>query len=355
MTVALGFAVLLLVALAAVGVLGSRVLVAARPHLATHPRASIALIGVLGSAWIIGLVAVGPAIAWAVSGPVVVPGAAGAVCQQCLVAANPFSSQPLQAGVPSAVLLGASALVLTAITGSVLLEFLVRRPRVCRSARVEVDASPTTTIAGVPVRIVDSPSAFVFALPARCGGITVSRGTLELLDEEELRAVIAHEAVHLAHRHHLIAAFATGAAAPLRWVPHIAACRRMILELLEIDADAGALRKTSTTALVSALVKLQSEADVPPVEVRSAAMRPAEVQAAAFHPAGALFALGAGSWQPSGDAGPSARVRSLLGAGQRPRLWPTAGLAAFVAPVTVTGAGIHVAGAVALLSGCAVV
>lgn len=348
MTGALGLAVLLLVALIVMGVVGPVVLAAARPHLAGHPRAAIAVIGALAAAWIIGLAAVGPAIAWAVSGPALVPGAAGAVCQQCLVAANPFSSQPLHAGVPSAVLLGASALVLATIAVSVLRELLVRSPRVCRASGSAADAGTPVTIAGVRVRIVDSPAAFVFALPARCGGITLSRGALSLLDEDELRAVVAHETVHLAHRHHLIAAVATGVTAPLRWVPFLAACTRMILELLEIDADAGALREAGTTALVSALVKLQDDAACPGTAASSHS-------GADVPSAGVLFALGSGPWHSSDATGPSARVRSLLGADARPRWWPTAGLAVFAAPMTVAGAGVHVAGAAALLNGCALV
>lgn len=369
MTGALGLAVLLLVALIVVGVIGPVVLAAARPHLAGHPRAAIALLGGLGSAWIIGLAAAGPAIAWAVSGPALLPGAAGAVCQQCLVAANPFSSQPLHAGVPSAVLLGASALVLATIAVSVLRELLVRSPRVCRASGSAADAGTPVTIAGVRVRIVDSPAAFVIALPARCGGITLSRGALALLDEDELRAVVAHETVHLAHRHHLIAAVATGVTAPLRWVPFLAACTRMILELLEIDADAGALREAGATALVSALVKLQDDTVRAGHSRRETGAPSDSGGESAFHSgsiassrtgteapsAGVLFALGSGPWHSSDATGPSARVRSLLGTGVRPRRWPTAGLAVFAAPMTVVGAGVHVAGAAALLSGCALV
>lgn len=351
MTGALASAVALLVVLVCVALVGPAVLAAVRPQLSAHPRSSIAVVVASGAAWGLALIAVGPVLTWSVTGPRLVPGAVGAVCQQCLVAINPFPSHPLPAGIPSAVLVGASALIVAVIAASVLRELLVRGSRLCRVARA--DLRPSASVAGVRVRIDEDRSAFAYALPARCGGIVVSRGIVDLLDEDELRAVVAHEAIHVAHRHHLIAALTMGMAAPLRWVPFIAVCERTVLDLLEIDADTGALRTVGTSRLVSALVKLQ-EAEVP----RTPEAGP-EARAA-----GALFVLGAtgGGSRGSdpargafrGTGGISARVMSLVGRRQRPRRWPSAGLAALIAPVSAAGVGVHLAGAVALLSGCAV-
>lgn len=351
MPVAFAFALVVLAVLVCVALVGPAALAAVRPQLSARPRASIALIGASGAAWGLALIAAGPVLSWAVTGPHLLPGTVGAVCQQCLVATNPFSSHPLPLGVPSAVLIGASALVVAVIAASVLWELLVRGPRLCRAVRA--DLRPSGSIAGEPVRIDEDRSAFAYALPRRRGGIVVSRGAVELLDEEELRAVVAHEAIHVANRHHLIAALTMGMAAPLRWIPFIAACERTILDLLEIDADAGALRTVGTSALVSALVKLQAaEAPQAPAEVPAPSV--------ATRTSGALFVLGAMGTEPAeadsrAVGGPSARVASLVGRWQRPRRWPTAGLAALIAPVSAAGVGVHVAGAVALLSGCAVV
>ncbi len=360
---ALASAVALLVVLVCVALVGPAALAAVRPQLSAHPRSAIAAVIASGAAWGLALIAFGPVLTWSVTGPRLVPGAVGAVCQQCLVAINPFSSHPLPAGIPSAVLVGASALIVAVIAASVLRELLVRGPRLCRVARA--DLRPSASVAGVRVRIDEDRSAFAYALPARCGGIVVSRGIVDLLDEDELRAVVAHEAIHVAHRHHLIAALTMGMAAPLRWVPFIAACERTVLDLLEIDADTGALRTVGTSALVSALVKLQ-EAEVPrtPEAAGASGAGPFSETGPEARAAGALFVLGAtgGGSRGSGPArgasrgtgGLSARVVSLVGRRQRPPRWPSAGLAALIAPVSAAGVGVHLAGAVALLSGCAV-
>lgn len=354
MTGSLALAASLVAVLAAVAIVGPAMLTAARPHLDAHPRAAIAIVGALGLTWVAALAAVGVALAWAITGPALVPGAAGAVCQRCLVAASPFSSPPLAVGLPSAVLLSGSVLIAAAVAVSVLREVAVRTPRICRASRQSAVAGPVVWIAGVRVRIVEHPQAVAYALPRRCGGVTVSRGALDLLDAAELRAVVAHEAAHLSQRHHLVALLTAGVAAPLRWVPFIAACADTIRGLFEIAADADARRGAGTTALVSALVKLQEAA------AAEAAADCTPSGASEARTAGVLFALGSGSRAGEAgrgalhDAGPSPRVRSLLSMGGRPRRWPTAGLTALVAPLTVTGAGVHAAGAVALLSGCAI-
>ena len=362
MPVAFAFALVLLAVLICAALVGPAALAAVRPQLSARPRVSIVLVAASGAAWGLALIAVGPALSWAVTGPHLLQGTAGAVCQQCLVATNPFSSHPLPVGVPSAVLIGASALIIAVIAAAVLWEFLVRGPKLCRAVRA--DLRPIASIAGEPVRIDEDRSAFAYALPLRCGGIVVSRGAVELLDEEELRAVVAHEAIHVTKRHHLIAALTMGMAAPLRWIPFIAACERTILDLLEIDADAGASRTAGTNALVSALVKLQA-AVAPRTASAPRAPEPPQAPAVparsvATRTSGALLVLGARRTEPAeagsrAMGGPSARVASLVGRRQRPRRWPTAGLAALIAPVSAAGVGVHLAGAVALLSGCAVV
>ncbi|SMY11640.1 M56 family metallopeptidase [Brevibacterium jeotgali] len=359
---ALVLAAALLAALVCVAFAGPAALGAVRPQLSLRPRTAIAAVAVGGAAWVLALISVGPVLTWSVTGPGLVPGAAGEVCRQCLAATNPFSEQPVPVGIPSAVLIGASALTIAVIAASLLRELVVLIPRACRSARADLRA--TSCVAGVRVRVDEDRTAFAYALPARCGGIVVSRGAVDLLDEEELRAVVAHEAIHVEHRHHLIAALARGTAAPLRWIPFIATCERTVLDLLEIDADAGALRTVGTGALVSALVKLQ-EAERPraPEAAGASAVETASVAGPEVPAAGALSVLGATGGSPREGSpvrggrredGPSARVASLVGRRQRPRRWPGAGLAVLIAPVSAAGVGVHAAGAVALLSGCAV-
>jgi Zn-dependent protease with chaperone function len=338
-------AVVLFVALGAVALAGPRALRAAKLRLATAPRAAAIAVLAAGLAFTAALVGAAPMLTWSVSGPDLVPGPAGQVCQQCLVAANPFSSvQPIPAGVPSAVLVGASALIIAAIAVSVLREFLAQR-RVCRALppRWRQHAEGSFTLDGVRVRVVEDSRPYAFSLPLRCGGVTVSRGALDVLDDAEVRAVLAHETAHVERGHHRLAALTVGVTAPLRWIPFVAAVRATVLELLEIDADAQALRRVGTTALVSALVTLQTAAAAHTEDIRGPVAA-----------SGALFVLG-GTRESGQSSGRSARIASLLGAEGARRVWPTAGLAALVAPVSVMGVAVHVAGGVALLSGCAII
>lgn len=344
MPASLTAAVVLLVALVAVAVLGPFALRAAKLRLATAPRAGAVVILLAGFAFSAAVVAVPPMLAWSVGGPSVIPGAAGRVCQQCLVAANPFSAQqPIPAGVPGAVFVGASVLLVAAIAVSVVREFLVQRS-VCRRLPVrwrDHDGS-SFTLDGVTVRVVEAPFVIAFSLPSGCGGVAVSRGALEALNPSELRAVIAHEAAHVERGHHRLATLAVGVSAPLRWIPFVAACRTAVLELLEIDADARALRRVETSTLVSALVTLQNAAAV------HGEGAPEPVSASS-----ALFVLGSARGGRK-VTGRSTRIASLLGTEGPQRVWSTARLAALITPAAAMGAGVHVAGGVALLSGCAV-
>ena len=60
-----------------------------------------------------------------------------------------------------------------------------------------------------------------------------------------------------------------------------------------------------------------------------------------------------GTRESGQSSGRSARIASLLGAEGARWIWPTAGLAALVAPASVMGVAVRVAGGVSLLSGCA--
>ena len=168
------------------------------------------------------------------------------------------------------------------------------------------------------------------------------------------------------HRHHLIAALAMGIAAPLRWVPFIATCERTVLDLLEIDADTGALRTSRTSALVSALVKLQDAEDRRvtrrPVPLRWKRSRARNKGPALREPCSSWGRQAGSPREGSPERGGSRRGDGPQCPGGVPRgpapvppaVAECEGLAALIAPVSAAGVGVHAAGAVALLSGCAV-
>ena len=52
--------------------------------------------------------------------------------------------------------------------------------------------------------VVDHPAAAAYCLPGLRSAIVISAGTLDLLDADELAAVLAHERAHLRERHDLV-------------------------------------------------------------------------------------------------------------------------------------------------------
>lgn len=79
--------------------------------------------------------------------------------------------------------------------------------------------------AGIPpprLYLVDEPHANAFATgrSPRHGAVAVTRGLVELLDERELRGVLAHELAHIRNRDVLLASVAAGLAAALSNLAH---------------------------------------------------------------------------------------------------------------------------------------
>ena len=52
--------------------------------------------------------------------------------------------------------------------------------------------------------VVDHPAAAAYCLPGLRSAIVISAGALDLLDADELAAVLAHERAHLRERHDLV-------------------------------------------------------------------------------------------------------------------------------------------------------
>jgi Zn-dependent protease with chaperone function len=85
--------------------------------------------------------------------------------------------------------------------------------------------------------------------------VLVSAGALAALDEGELRAGLAHERGHIAHRHRFVLLVAEFFRAGARFLP---GTRRAMDELsfhLERDADAWAMRRSDPLDLASAICK----------------------------------------------------------------------------------------------------
>jgi heat shock protein HtpX len=165
------------------------------------------------------------------------------------------------------------------------------------------------------------PNAFATGRNPEHASVAVTRGILEILDERELRGVLAHELSHVANRDILISSIAAAIgmsitflarfafffggsddegggnifALLLAWI--LAPIAAMLIQMAvtrsrEYQADeSGAFLSRDPDALASALVKLeQASRKVPPL----ATVSPAEAHMFIVNPMNALRARGAG-------------------------------------------------------------
>jgi Zn-dependent protease with chaperone function len=136
-----------------------------------------------------------------------------------------------------------------------------------RAARDLARAGRACRQLGGPDRLVitddDRPAAY--AVPTRAGAIVVSTGMLRRLSAPERRALLAHEAAHLRHRHALYVLVADLAAAANPLLRPLAGRVRLAVEL---QADEDAVRELGdrravARALARASLAVAAAGDAP--------------------------------------------------------------------------------------------
>lgn len=147
-----------------------------------------------------------------------------------------------------------------------------RRARALAAAR-----ALCLTLGGGPgaLVILDDDADDVYALPGDRGRIVASRSLLEALPADERRALLAHEAAHLRHRHHLYRAAAELAAAVNPLLRPAARAVRYATERWA-DEDAAATGDRASVARALARVGLRRHAAPAPVGWRAVALGSAE-------------------------------------------------------------------------------
>ncbi|MCY1138536.1 M56 family metallopeptidase [Actinoplanes sp. Pm04-4] len=106
------------------------------------------------------------------------------------------------------------------------------------------------------LRVLDGPLPLAYCVPGREPRVVLSNGVLQVLDREQVDAVLAHEQTHLRHRHEVVmesfTAFYRAVPRPLR--------SRLPLDavhlLLEMIADDVARRRVGAAPLRAALEQL---------------------------------------------------------------------------------------------------
>jgi Zn-dependent protease with chaperone function len=162
--------------------------------------------------------------------------------------------------------------------------------------------------------VVDHPAATAYCVPGLRSRIVISAGALDLLDQAELAAVLAHERAHLRERHDLVLLPFTALLRAFHWSAVAREAHAAVALLVEMLADDRALRHRPARELATALLRVGAAGG-------------------AQAPAGALAAAAAGGGRGA-DGQVAARVSRLLRPAPRlPR--PALILVAVVAAATV--------------------
>lgn len=90
--------------------------------------------------------------------------------------------------------------------------------------------------------VVDYPAAAAYCVPGLRSAIVISAGTLDLLDQAELTAVLAHERAHLRERHDLVLLPFTALLLAFRRSELVRRAYAAVAMLVEMLADDRALR-----------------------------------------------------------------------------------------------------------------
>lgn len=203
------------------------------------PIAAIALWQALGLSW--GLAAVGALAAFGLSGRTV-PGDTSLRRWGPLVVVHLLS---LAAG---AALLTLLCWILAAAVAAVL------RARHRQRTLLGLLAHDDPKVPGALV--VDYPAAAAYCVPGLRSAIVISAGALNLLDTDELAAVLAHERAHLRARHDLVLLPFTALLRAFRWSATARAANAEVALLVEMLADDRARKRRPARELATALLRV---------------------------------------------------------------------------------------------------
>ncbi len=170
----------------------------------------------------------------------------------------------------SAALLALLCWVLMAASGAVL------RDRRRHRALLTLLAHGDPKVPGALV--VDHPAAAAYCVPGLRSRIVISAGAIDLLDQAELAAVLAHERAHARERHDLVLLPFTALCRAFPWSGSAQRAYAAVALLIEMLADDHALRHRPARELVTALIRVGSAgpAGAPAGALAMAGGRPAE-------------------------------------------------------------------------------
>ncbi|MGH3676951.1 MAG: M56 family metallopeptidase [Mycobacterium sp.] len=108
------------------------------------------------------------------------------------------------------------------------------------------------------LRILDVKQPLAYCLPGVRSRVVVSEGTLTILSDTEVTAILSHERAHLRARHDLVLEMFTAVHAAFPRFVRSASALDAVRLLIELLADDSAVRATGPTPLARALVACAS-------------------------------------------------------------------------------------------------
>jgi Zn-dependent protease with chaperone function len=119
---------------------------------------------------------------------------------------------------------------------------------------VDLLADPTDDASGA--RVLSHPIPLAYCVPGLRTATVITEGLVDLLDADQLRAVIAHERAHLDQFHHLVLLAFRAWHQALPWFPIANRAERAVALLTEMLADDRARRELGAGPLRAALVRV---------------------------------------------------------------------------------------------------
>jgi Zn-dependent protease with chaperone function len=104
--------------------------------------------------------------------------------------------------------------------------------------------------------VVDHPAATAYCVPGLRSRIVISAGALDLLDQAELAAVLAHERAHLRARHDLVLLPFAALLRAFGWSRAVREANRAVGLRVEMLADDAARRRLPARELATALLRV---------------------------------------------------------------------------------------------------
>jgi Zn-dependent protease with chaperone function len=110
------------------------------------------------------------------------------------------------------------------------------------------------------MRMIDHAAPVAYCLPGSARSVTVlSAGLVSLLDDEQLRAVIAHERAHVSQRHHLVLIAFRAWRSALPWFPITTRAQDAVGVLVEMLADDRARYEVADDVLAATVARVALE------------------------------------------------------------------------------------------------